>query len=63
MANGETRQELVHGTNDECERDLLRGSIRRAEPSDTKRRRDHRDNHDEIRPVKRLTSEENAGRT
>lgn len=63
MANGETRQELVHGPNDECVRDLFRGSISRAQPSDAKRSRDHHDNHDEIRPVKRLTSEENAGRT
>jgi len=62
FANGENRQELVHGTDDECERQLLGGAISRTpRETDTASGRCHSNMHDELRPKNGLTVELNAG--
>jgi len=51
VANGENRQELVHGTDDECERQFLGGVISRTPgETDTASGRCHNNMHDGLRP-------------
>jgi len=62
FANGENRQELVHGADDECERQFLGGVISRApRETDTASGRCHNTLHDGLRPKNGLTAELNAG--